>query len=186
MKIEHYVSIDIETTGLDPSWCQVLEIGAVVCQVNFETPVEKLPTFCRRIDHGRFQGQSYALQMNHAILNRIATGDAVTPAQAVMDFHDFLSSYGVDPLAVVFAGKNAALFDLPFLKMLPGWNVRHKHRVIDPAILYWKPEVDGAVLPDMKTCMHRAGLSGEVAHTAVEDARTVIRLIRTAVKLGAA
>ena len=34
--------------------------------------------------------------------------------------------------------------------------------------------------PNTKTCMERAGLPGDVAHTAVEDARVVIQLVRLA------
>ena len=38
-----YVSIDIETTGLDPETCQTLEIGAVFD--NWTLPIRELPTF---------------------------------------------------------------------------------------------------------------------------------------------
>jgi DNA polymerase III epsilon subunit-like protein len=50
------------------------------------------------------------------------------------------------------------------------------HRTLDPAMLYTlytDPEP-----PSMKTCMERAGFEGEVAHTALEDALMVIRLLR--------
>jgi hypothetical protein len=53
------------------------------------------------------------------------------------------------------------------------------HRTIDPANLFWDPLIDRG-LPNTKTCMERAGLDGEVAHTAVEDARVVCKLIRRA------
>jgi len=55
--------------------------------------------------------------------------------------------------------------------------VRFRHRVLDPASLYFDPKIDAA-LPDMKTCMERAGIEGEVAHTAVHDAKVVIDLLR--------
>jgi len=63
---------------------------------------------------------------------------------------------------------------------LTNWDkhVRVHHRILDPAALYWQPEIDGVELPDTKTCMERAGIAGDVAHTAVEDARLVARLIR--------
>ena len=47
--------------------------------------------------------------------------------------------------------------------------------------MYWRPETDGVELPNTKTCMERAGISGEVAHTAIEDARVVALLIRQAI-----
>jgi len=68
------------------------------------------------------------------------------------------------------------------LRKLTDWDkhVRVHHRILDPAAMYWQPEIDGMELPDTKTCMERAGISGEVAHTAIEDARVVARLIRKA------
>jgi DNA polymerase III epsilon subunit-like protein len=43
--------------------------------------------------------------------------------------------------------------------------------------LYFDLENDDS-LPDMKTCMQRAGIDGEVAHTAMEDALVVVKLLR--------
>ena len=34
------------------------------------------------------------------------------------------------------------------------------------------------MLPDTQECMRRAGIDGEVAHTALEDARLVVELVR--------
>jgi len=46
-----YVSLDIETTGLNPENCQVLEIGAVIDDGT--TPIEDCPTFQCYVDLGR-------------------------------------------------------------------------------------------------------------------------------------
>lgn len=82
----------------------------------------------------------------------------------------------------VVAGKNFASFDDKFLRMLPHFDehIKYVHRVIDPAMLYWNPMVDQRP-PDTKTCMERAGLKGEVTHTALGDALVVAKLIRIAV-----
>ena len=40
-----YISIDIETTGLDPENCQILSIGAVIEDTLNQLPFEELPTF---------------------------------------------------------------------------------------------------------------------------------------------
>ena len=81
---------------------------------------------------------------------------------------------------VIAAGKNFASFDQKFLEKLPNWNVNFAHRVIDPAMLYFKPFEDDKGLPSTKICMERAGITAEVAHTAVEDAIVVVDLIRRA------
>ncbi|MBN2475346.1 MAG: hypothetical protein JXB62_12110 [Pirellulales bacterium] len=83
----------------------------------------------------------------------------------------------------VVAGKNYASFDARFLSKITSWDkhIQVHHRILDPAALYWQPETDGVELPDTKTCMERADIPGEVAHTAVEDARVVALLIRRAI-----
>ena len=80
------------------------------------------------------------------------------------------------------AGKNFASFDRQFLKRLPRFEqvVKLSHRTIDPAILFFR--LDDDRLPDSKTCYERAGLDNKVAHTAVEDALAVVRLVQLGIK----
>ena len=187
MNTSPYVSIDIETTGLNPENCQVLEIGAVIDDA--VTPIEDCPTFHCYVDHGLILGEPYAVSMHPTILRRIATHEEgytyLQPWEVATRFRDFLKENGLDPEneKVFVAGKNYAGFDARFLRKLTNWDkhVRVHHRILDPAAMYWQPEVDGVELPDTKTCMERAGISGEVAHTAVEDATVVVRLIRHAI-----
>jgi DNA polymerase III alpha subunit (gram-positive type) len=82
-------------------------------------------------------------------------------------------------IRVNVAGKNVASFDLQFLKtkITKWWPISFCQRTIDPAILYWDAKRDQQ-LPDMKTCMERARIKGEVAHTALEDALVVVKLLR--------
>lgn len=174
-----YISIDIETTGLNPETCQILEIGAVY--EDWTTPIEQLPTFHCYVLHDLIVGQPYALQMNHRILKAIA--DRVVGCIHVYNvartFNNWLNKYWPCDKSIVSAGKNFAGFDRQFLTRLPKWNIKFKHRTIDPAMLYWKPGHD-EVPPSTETCMERANITGTVAHTAVEDAQLVIRLIRRA------
>ena len=187
MNTKPYVSIDIETTGLNPENCQVLEIGAVVDDGT--TPIEDCPTFHCYVDHGLILGEPFAVSMHPTILRRIATHEDgytyLQPWEVATRFRDFLKENSLDPenKKIVVAGKNYASFDARFLRKLTNWDkhVRVHHRILDPAVMYWQPEIDGVELPDTKTCMERAGISGEVAHTAVEDATAVARLIRKAI-----
>ena len=73
------------------------------------------------------------------------------------------------------AGKNLAMFDLPFLRK-HNIDMNGRHRLIDPSILYADWDKDEA-LPDLKTCLERAGLNPVVSHTAVDDALQVANLI---------
>lgn len=183
-----YVSIDIETTGLDPFQSQILEIGAVI-DLSSDVSTDKLPTFHCYIVHDIIFGQAYALSMHPTILRRIATqedGYTYLRAEEVAPAFDrFLAENYYEKKAdgaidkrVNAAGKNFAGFDLQFLKQLPEWDdfIQIRHRVIDPAMLYWEP--GDTRLPDTKECKKRAGLDGDVAHTALEDAFDVVALIR--------
>ena len=201
-----YVSIDIETTGLNPATCQVLEIGAVID--DWETPVEDLPKFRAILKHDTIKGEPFALQMNADLLKLIATIpatplareggmiaftvadpeiDALDPVNAMRKPSDvtdlflmFLDKHGIDTKkGFQPAGKNFASFDRPFLEAgVPGWqdDVKIKHRTIDPGSLFWRPGVE--YIPDTKTCNERANLPPLVAHTAVEDAIGVVNQIR--------
>lgn len=68
------VSIDIETTGVDKEYCQILEIGAVL----FDTDkgldqFDSCPKFKCIIDNGKhIQGQPYAIDMNARIFKILA------------------------------------------------------------------------------------------------------------------
>lgn len=178
-----YVSIDLETTGLDEEECQVLEFGAVID--NWHSPLDQLPRFQSDVfpSEGYISGQPYALAMNRDILARLSKGSGEPENTLGMRFAEWLKENNVDPLHVTAAGKNFASFDLQFLKRIPGFSdyVRFKHRAIDPAIFYWRPDTDEN-LPSTQVCLNRAGFPDHVAHTAVEDCLTVIRLIRRGVR----
>lgn len=63
-----YVSIDIETTGLDREACQILSIGAVIEDTNNPLPIEDLPTFHCAINRNAFHGEITALAMNASLI----------------------------------------------------------------------------------------------------------------------
>jgi hypothetical protein len=127
--------------------------------------------------------------MHPTILRRIATREEgytyLRPEDVAIEFRGWLIEQGwdLDRDHLRPAGKNFASFDRQFLRKLPGWDqIPMNHRTIDPANLFWDPLIDRG-LPNTKTCMERAGLDGEVAHTAVEDACVVCRLVRRATRL---
>jgi hypothetical protein len=184
-----YISIDIETTGLNPVWCQILEIGAILD--DWRTPVEQLSRFHCYVVHREIRGEPFALAMNHEILGRIAEQGKypqfqfLQPQHVGVTFAKWLHTLNIDPHSkVLAAGKNFAAFDLQFLNKLSESYcpfkdyVTFKHRVIDPGSMFFDPVIDLDGPPDSKTCMARCGLGGDVAHTALEDAEAVIRMVR--------
>jgi oligoribonuclease len=179
-----YVSIDIETTGLNPDTCSVIEFGAVIDDTEKPKPLDQLPRFHQYIDivspNNIISGEPYALSMHSKIFklfadpNRCST-DFCKPGYLCSNFREFLFENGhYQPINV--AGKNFAGFDLQFLRRLPNWDIKIHHRIIDPTILFLK--ASDINLPDTKTCKERANIAGEVAHTAIEDCLDVIKLVR--------
>lgn len=197
-----FVSIDIETTGLDPEQCQVIEFGAVID--DWLNPLDVQPEFHCYVKHEIYQGEPYALSMHAEIFRRIATQeDGYTylyPGQVAPKFYDWALENGAVQVKddappidspdfnvhkhyhkLNVAGKNFASFDRDFLMRMPRSDCfKFRHRTIDPAMSFWNPFTDKG-LPNTELCMERAGIAGDVAHTAIEDAKVVIRLIHHAV-----
>jgi oligoribonuclease len=66
-----YVSIDIETTGLDNENTQVLSIGLVVEDTNNLKPFDELPKLEVAIIRERLEGEIFALNMNKELISDI-------------------------------------------------------------------------------------------------------------------
>jgi len=192
-----YCSIDIETTGLNPKTCDIVQFAAIIDDLSNPQPLEKLPKFQTHFAQPTYTGEPYALGMHPQIFKKIADAQKKRIEENefgdrfmnILDlpsaFKNFLTQNGVpeDPksgrVRITMAGKNVAMFDLPFLnkKLKKHWgDITILHRVIDPAILYYQPGDKN--LPDSATCLERAGYAGEVAHTALEDALMVVKLVR--------
>lgn len=186
-----YVSIDIETTGLNPSNCDIIEFAAVVDDLSVQNPIEKLPTFQTYVLRDSYRGDPYALAMHSEIFKKIAKWkegkiNVCEPKNLLNTFITFLTTLGgyeTTPVKINVAGKNFANFDNKFLSLLPDYyKVKINHRIIDPAILYFEPFTDKE-LPNTETCLKRAGLEATVTHTALEDALLVVKLLRHKFKL---
>jgi len=197
-----YVSVDIETTGLDPETCDVIEIGMVVDDTEqLDIPVDSLPTLRLMVstptDRPFYQGEPYALSMHSNLFVEISRAfhvenvqysrnvkveEAVwSPDVVRYPIEDFITKnfpgekYPI-MRRITVAGKNYASFDSRFLRKL---GIEFRHRVLDPGMLFFDHLKDDKI-PDFAECMRRAGLEPVVKHTAVEDAKDVIRMLRAA------
>ena len=169
-----YLSIDLETTGLDPRSCQTIEIAAVLEDTNADPlpEIEDLPYFHTYVKYPVICGEPYALKMNREIIDRVhdAGGSYPDSGAAWQLFIDWMFAQNISRVKRVnVAGKNVANFDLRFMPA----DVRSmfQHRCIDPGSMFvdWKAER----LPGLKDLLDR-----EPAHTAYEDACDVIRVLR--------
>lgn len=192
-----YISLDIETTGLDESYCQVLSIGAIIEDTSKELPLKMMPKFHCYIYHDKIVGQPYALNLNKNIIEILSKNKPdcmagyinyndeiiiAEPTAAVHMFMNFLADNEINISDFIVAGKNFNAFDKKFLETLPNWKLYFKphRRVLDPATsLTLKTDT---VPPDLKTCLERVGIFKEVAHDAVEDAFDVVQVLRKIIK----
>jgi hypothetical protein len=188
-----YVSIDIETTGLNPNEDQVLEIGAIIEDTENKLSFEDAPKFSIILEHPKYIGSATAISMNARIFDILGkipsrADDAskyryenyiVKAEDAAQHFAKWLSENGIK-YPVNAAGKNFGTFDLRFLKNLPGWEKRIiiSQRIIDPATLFADFKND-STLPNLSECKRRVGIEEKVTHVAIEDAWDVIQLLRT-------
>ena len=177
-----YVSIDLETTGLDPDSCDVIEFAAVVDDtLKPEVPIDDLPHFRRLVRQDNYGGEPYALAM-HAELLREAAGGAhagtVDPNDLFSYFQSWIGEFCPSRTKLLVAGKNFAGFDMRFLRRLPGaWDGLFSHRVLDPAMLFTLAEDERP--PSLELCLDRAGFVKTVSHRALDDARDVVRCVRS-------
>lgn len=169
------VALDTETTSTNPDNGQILEIGALI--EDFDTPIEDLPSFRAVLDWELVYGQPSALSMNSELIEEIDNGseDLHQPEAVAGSFRRWLEEHDVEyPITV--AAKNAA-FDIQFLEELEGWSIPIRARTIDPGSIYLQK--DESIPPDLGECKRRAGIPNPgVSHSALSDARDVVRLIR--------
>ena len=177
-----YASIDIETLGLNPETCDVIEFGCVLDDLNERKPLDELPQFHAYITqpNNLYKGEPYAMAMHSVILKRIANkekGYQYIPSETLKyRFIEWLESHN-QLITIIAAGKNFQSFDMRFLRLLDFDGDLIHHRTLDPGSMWFDPKID-KFLPNLQTCLTRTGVKKTVKHTAIDDAISVIQCIR--------
>lgn len=152
------VSIDIETTGLNLDYCQILEIGAVIVDTDLVIrQLESAPKFKCIVDNGKeIKGEPYAINMHSRIFKILADledykGEGkdikeartayrnefniLTPGQVADAFYKWLIANNMndpndgDKIYINVCGKNFSSFDLQFIKKhIPNWESKIRIR----------------------------------------------------------
>lgn len=181
------VAIDIETTGLDETYCQILEFGAIAWELLPGREGHTYGGFCRRIRHRIIKGQAYALHLNAQIIKELEkeTGPYpyVDPSDLWKEFMGWVSPHKSPDGRVYVTGKNFGSFDRRFLAWLPGVSQEIleeslHYGILDPGSLYFDPRIDTSN-PRTLQCASRAGLAiGKYAtHTTLGDCQLVLDMI---------
>ena len=189
-----FISIDLETSGLDREKCQIIEFAAVIDDIGDVenlVPIKNLPKFHRFVTHDEYRGEAYALGMHGDKFKIIGSqkdhpefkfckNDFLTLELAQwLEVNGYSRNRG-GRISLTAAGKNFGAFDLQFINKLPLFD---KHfnissMILDPGPMYVLAK--DSKMPDMDTCAKRAGLADkmEVTHNALNEALMVVELIR--------
>jgi oligoribonuclease (3'-5' exoribonuclease) len=173
-----YISIDIETSGLDPETCQVLEIGAVLNDPN--KPIRECPTFRACVKHPEgIHGTPRALQMNARLIEEIANGGGEWAVNIGGLFQKWLRQHMTPGDQCLHAlGLNVGTFDLVFLNKLHNWPEWLFHyRSLDVNSMYAEPEGMPSTGARQKTIASQLNLPGK-PHEAVYDAQVALAMAR--------
>lgn len=184
-----YLSVDLETTGLDHKKHSIIELAAILAATpDRENPEGRiLGTFRAHIFPENMVWDAYCLGLHSSWISWIREiprekwaenliySDMV---QASGAFTAWRESVGLNK-SVNVAGKNFGTFDSRFLDAYGHW---WRRRIIDVGTMYRRP--DDEVLPDLETCKRRTVgvFDGDynVKHDALSDAMDVVKLVNYA------
>jgi oligoribonuclease (3'-5' exoribonuclease) len=177
-----YLSIDIEATGL-AEHCQIIEFA----MVPFDTQLKRLEDslartmyiHCPSFEDLRDSLDPWVREHNEKIIRK-----AHAEGMMMSEFKEFLKKYLESPEVrtyfgnqkIVLFGKSMSAIDLPFLTRDLGWDFMRKyfhHRNLDLSGTGYAL-IDLGLLPmgmDSGSNMMNYLNMGEVAHTALEDAK---------------
>lgn len=177
-----YLSIDIEATGLAEN-CQIIEFA----MVPFDTQLKRLEDslartmyiHCPSFEDLRDSLDPWVREHNEKIIRK-----AHTEGMMMSEFKEYLRKYLESPEVrqyfgsqkVVLFGKSMSAIDLPFLNRDLGWDFMRKyfhHRNLDLSGFGYSL-IDMGLLPmgmDSGSNMMNYLNMGDVAHTALEDAK---------------
>ena len=163
-----YLSIDIETGGLDPKEYSLLEVAMVY--YNSDKPDSLYQHISHHIKEDTYRISQYCLEMhtkNH-LLATLAKNAVLYVQQAESFFINFINEK-IDDDEFIVIGKNFGAFDYHWLKhYMPKLAKKLGHRFLDIGSLYITPQ--DMEIPSLDECLKRAGRKHSINHTALSDA----------------
>ena len=192
-----YLSIDLEATGLNQNDL-IIEFGMIPFDTESACLQEDLSRHffiqCPTFEDLRPRLDKWVIDHNEALIRR-AHGEGIALTQFRQEMQKYLErsdvqSYFKNPKneRIALFGKSMNAIDLPFLERDLGWDFMRKnfhHRILDLTPVSYAL-VDLKILPPECTSgselMKYLG-HGEVAHTALADAKNTALMYLTLLKL---
>ena len=200
-----YLSIDIETGGLNPEQDSLLEFAAILEDTNNLKSFDEIPKFQTYIINDKIIGNPFALNMNKGIIEKLANYPKnekeynftnyenlsekfynwlldIKYDNIFLNENQYIYSYGeryINSMNINVAGKNFLTLDYKFLEKVPKFTYLFKinKAILDPAILYIDWNKDN-YLPNTKKCNDIANVINNNLHSALSDAWNVVQLLR--------
>ena len=177
-----YLSIDIEATGLAEN-CQIIEFAMIPFDTQFmrleDSLARTMYVHCPSFEDLKPTLDPWVQEHNEKIIRK-AHAEGLTQSE----FKEFLKKYLESPEVkayfgnqkIVLFGKSMTAIDLPFMTRDLGWDFMRKyfhHRNLDLSGVGYSL-IDLGMLPmgmdSGSNLMNHLGM-GDVAHTALEDAK---------------
>lgn len=177
-----YLSIDIEATGLAEN-CQIIEFAMIPFDTQFKRLEDSLARtmyiHCPSFEDLKPSLDPWVREHNEKIIRK-----AHSEGMMLSEFKEFLKNYleskevreYFNNQKIVLFGKSMTAIDLPFMTRDLGWDFMRKyfhHRNLDLSGVGYSL-IDLGMLPQGmdsgSNLMNHLGM-GEVAHTALEDAK---------------
>jgi oligoribonuclease len=194
-----FLSIDVETTGLDPDKDLLLEFAAVEFDTSIAIGDQHGASFRAVVVPAGPEGLTvplHVLSMHSAtgLWQELAIADAALKknednpvisvenglslvacrrADVLLLFKQWLKDNHIDHAGRLNIGGKNVMFDMSFMERCgqPGeWEKMVRYRTLDPGILYLDLKNDDRV-PGMESCIRRSGIKMDgVIHSALADA----------------
>lgn len=185
-----YLSIDIETTGIDDR-SEILQISAVIDDLS--SKIEELKTIDLPIKHKTIEySEPYALGMNAELFKKMMDKEFKTyaPEEAIDILIDTMRTMqetyrdeNGKKQKIVFSGKNVASFDIPKIRnFIIKYDMRYlnqfdnmvHYKTLDVGSLYYDVFKDNVSLSKINELTGRKAVS----HNALDDAFDVVFAVR--------
>lgn len=180
-KLEPYISLDLETSGVDISKAQILQIAMIYDDFT-QTKISDMPSLLINIQYRELSHATLeALEINKNLITQILDKDDPVKKRNCSEAMDLVSAFlckysNKNGGKITIAGKNAASFDIPILDnhLDNKIGLYIKRRSIDVGSLYYP---DFGYVPTLSE-VNKLTQRSEVKHNAYDDASDVIFAIR--------
>lgn len=124
-----FLWLDLETTGLNPKTCRVIEVAAIITSDN-HIPRDKFQAVVYQNPHVGWEGIALEMHKKSGLYQLATAKEAVDERDAMNGLYNFLAKNCAKPENKVFLAGNTVHFDRSFINeqwpnLMPWFSHRH-------------------------------------------------------------